>query len=107
MFTSVSQSRLADDIASERLGLTGAEADAVQGVLAGTESAAQVIARYPGEVAEQVTGLVRDAFVEGLQWAFRLDAALALAGVAVSVLFVGGSLLASRRTAAAARDPSA
>ena len=105
VFTSASQGRLTDDIASLQLGLTGAETDAVQGVLAGTESAADVIASYPGEVADQVVSLVRDAFLDGLQWAFRLDAVLALGGLVVSVLFVGGSVLASRRQTAA--DPPA
>jgi hypothetical protein len=36
--------------------------------------------------------LVRDAFAAGLQWGFRLVALLALAGLVVSVLSVGGSL---------------
>ena len=35
---------------------------------------------------------MRDAFVEGMNVAFRLDAALALVGVVVTVLFVGGGL---------------
>jgi EmrB/QacA subfamily drug resistance transporter len=39
-------------------------------------------------------------FIDGFQAGFRLDAAIALVGVAISVLFVGGSLLARRATAA-------
>jgi hypothetical protein len=35
--------------------------------------------------------LVRDAFVAGLHTAFRMDAALALAGFFVAVMFVGGA----------------
>jgi EmrB/QacA subfamily drug resistance transporter len=38
-------------------------------------------------------------FIDGFQAAFRLDGAIALVGLAISVLFVGGTLL-SRRTAA-------
>ena len=34
--------------------------------------------------------LVRDAFMDGMTTAFRLDTALALAAAAVTVLFVGG-----------------
>ena len=36
---------------------------------------------------------MRDAFAAGMQWAFRLVALMALVGLLVSVLFVGGSLL--------------
>lgn len=41
-------------------------------------------------------------FVDGFQAAFRLDAGLALLGLAVVALFVGGSLLGRRSTAAEA-----
>jgi EmrB/QacA subfamily drug resistance transporter len=39
-------------------------------------------------------------FIEGFQAAFRLDAGMALVGVVVSLLFVGGTLLARRPAAA-------
>jgi hypothetical protein len=38
-------------------------------------------------------------FIDGFQAAFRLDAGIALVGLAISVLFVGGSLLARRAEA--------
>jgi MFS family permease len=38
-------------------------------------------------------------FVDGIQAAFRLDAALSLVGFVVAVLFVGGTLFSRRRTA--------
>jgi EmrB/QacA subfamily drug resistance transporter len=38
-------------------------------------------------------------FVDGVQAAFRLDSALSLVGLAVTVLFVGGTLLGGRRAA--------
>jgi MFS family permease len=50
---------------------------------------------------EQLTGPVRDAFVEGMNVAFRVDAALALAGVLVTVLFVGGRVRLRRARVAA------
>jgi EmrB/QacA subfamily drug resistance transporter len=40
-------------------------------------------------------------FIDGFQASFRLDAGIALVGLAVSVLFVGGTLLGRRATAAA------
>jgi EmrB/QacA subfamily drug resistance transporter len=38
-------------------------------------------------------------FIDGFQAGFRVDAAIALIGLAASVLFIGGSLLARRETA--------
>jgi len=38
-------------------------------------------------------------FVDGIQAAFLLDAALSLVGLAITVLFVGGTLLGRGRTA--------
>ena len=40
-------------------------------------------------------------FIDGFQAGFRLDAGIALVGLAISVLFVGGSLVRRRATAAA------
>jgi EmrB/QacA subfamily drug resistance transporter len=40
-------------------------------------------------------------FIDGFQAGFRLDAGIALVGVVVSLLFVGGALLGRRRAAAA------
>ena len=77
----------------------------MQGVLAGTESAAEVIARQGGAAADRLVELVREAFVAGLAWSFRLVAVLALAGLLVSVLFVGGSLLGLGRPAGARAEP--
>jgi EmrB/QacA subfamily drug resistance transporter len=81
----------------DHLTLTGDEQEVVRGVLAGTDSAATVLARFPGETGEQLVGLVRDAFASGMRWAFTLDGLLAVAGIAVSVLFVGGSLVHRHR----------
>ena len=36
-------------------------------------------------------------FVDGIQAAFRLDAALSLVGLVIAVLFVGGRLFSRRR----------
>jgi MFS family permease len=43
---------------------------------------------------------VQPPFIDGFQAAFRLDAGIALVGVAISLLFVGGTLLARRPAAA-------
>jgi fucose permease len=92
VFTTASQDRLQRD-AKE---LSEKEVEEVQGALAGTESAAEIVARQGAAAGDRLLEVVRDAFVSGLNWSFRLVAALALAGLVVAVLFVGGSLLGPR-----------
>jgi EmrB/QacA subfamily drug resistance transporter len=95
VFTTASQDRLQ----REAKGLSEKEIEEVQGALAGTESAAEIVARQGAAAAERLLEVVRDAFVAGLNWSFRLVALLALAGLLVSVLFVGGSLRRRRSLA--------
>jgi EmrB/QacA subfamily drug resistance transporter len=99
VFTTASEDALQADLAGTRL--SGREVDALHGALSGTESASSLIARFPAQAADRLVELVREAFAAGMQWAFRLVALLALAGLVVSVLFVGGSLLGARRRPAA------
>jgi len=99
VFTTASEDALQEDLAGTRL--SGREVDSLHGALSGTESASSLIARFPAEAADRLVELVREAFAAGMQWAFRLVALLALAGLVVSVLFVGGSLLGARRRPAA------
>jgi hypothetical protein len=76
--------------------------DDVQGILAGTNSGAHVVATLPARAADAVLAVVRHAFAAGMQWAFRIVALLAFIGLVVTVLRVGGSLLAMRRAPAEA-----
>ncbi len=92
VFTTASQDRLQRDAAS----LREAEIEEIQGALAGTESAAEIIARQGRAAGDRLIEVVREAFVTGLNWSFRLVAVLALAGLVVAVLFVGGRLLGAR-----------
>ena len=87
VFTTASE----DKLQSAAAGLPESKIEDVQGVLAGTESA--------GSPGDQLVELVREAFASGLAWSFRLVAVLALAGLVVSVLFVGGSLRGRRASA--------
>jgi len=86
VFTTASE----DKLQSAAAGLPESKIEDVQGVLAGTESA--------GSPGERLIELVREAFASGLAWSFRLVAVLALAGLVVSVLFVGGSRRATARS---------
>jgi hypothetical protein len=103
VFTTASQDRLQRDAP----GLSESEVERVDGVLAGTESAAEVLAARGGAAAERIVETVRDAFAAGLGWSFRVVALLALAGLAVSLLYVGGSPFARRPRPATAPDPGA
>jgi EmrB/QacA subfamily drug resistance transporter len=105
VFVTASEDRLQKDLAATRLDTK--EIDTLHGALAGTESAAEILARFSRSNADRVLELIRDAFAAGMQWAFRLVAALALLGLLVSVLFVGGSLLRPRRAGAAEPEPRA
>ncbi len=92
VFTTASQDRLQRDAKQ----LSEKEVEEIQGTLAGTESAAEIIARQGRETGDRLLEVVRDAFVSGLNWSFRLVALLALAALVVAVLFVGGSLFGRR-----------
>jgi EmrB/QacA subfamily drug resistance transporter len=89
IFTTASEDRLQRDTVT----LSDKEITDVQGALAGTDSAAKVLAHHGGAVADRLVEIVREAFAAGLTWSFRLVAVLALAGFVVAVLFVGGPLV--------------
>jgi EmrB/QacA subfamily drug resistance transporter len=91
VFTRSAQDSLYSDAAALGVRARTSELDDVQGVLSGTDSAHRVIDQFPAQ-ATQITELVRDSFVQGMSTAFRVDAALAAAGVAVTIVFVGGRL---------------
>jgi EmrB/QacA subfamily drug resistance transporter len=94
VFVTASEDRLQKDLAGTRL--DNDDVDALHGALAGTESSAEILARFSQSVADRLLELIRDAFAAGMQWAFRLVAALALVGVLISVLSVGGPLRGPR-----------
>jgi MFS family permease len=95
VFTTASEDRLQSSPVTASL--TEPDREAVQGVLAGTDSAAEAVAQLSSRASDLVVSVVRDAFAAGMEWGFRLVAALALLGLVVTVLFVGGSLLRQRR----------
>lgn len=77
---------------------TGQE-HAVNGILAGTASAHQLVQRYP-HAAGALNRLSRDAFASGMHSGFRVAAALAAAGFLVAISFIGGRLRLSTKTLA-------
>ena len=103
VFVTASEDRLQKDLAETRL--DNDDVDALHGALAGTESSAEILARFSQSVADRLLELIRDAFAAGMQWAFRLVAALALVGVLISVLSVGGPLRGPRAAAEQTAQP--
>ena len=79
---------------TSKLGITldASEQASVRGVLAGTDSAATIVAQQSGPVGQQLVEVVRDAFVTGLRWALLFDFALAVIGLIVTAAKVGGPL---------------
>ena len=104
VFTTASEDKLQSELADTRL--SNDQIDALHGALAGTDSARPCSARFPGVVGDRLVELIREAFAAGMQWGFRLVAALALAGLVVSVLYVGGSLLGVKSQSGRAAEAS-
>jgi dipeptide/tripeptide permease len=99
--TTVFTTAATDSVQSSPLArvLSSAQQADVHGILAGTSSALKVRADLPTAVADHVAAVVREAFAAGMTWSFRLVALLALVGLAVTVLRVGGTLVGFRRRA--------
>lgn len=88
VFLTASHRALEQDAGSIGVSLTADEREAVGGVLAGTDTAAEIVGRYTGETADALVELVREAFASGFNWALRFDAALAFVGLVVAVSLV-------------------
>ena len=91
IFTALSDRKLDQQITAAGIPLTDSKSDAAHGILGGTQSGLQVQQQFP-DVAGEIERFVREAFVTGFDWAFRVDAILAFVGVAVAAAFVGDRL---------------
>jgi hypothetical protein len=68
--------------------LTVAERGALEGLLAGAESAQQVVGQFDPGMAQELLGIAGEAFAAGVRSGLRLDAAIAAVGVLVSLLLL-------------------
>jgi hypothetical protein len=98
VFAMVSHQSVQSDV--DRLGGAATEQQLreLQGVLAGTESSKAVQLALPSDAATELD-VVTDAFDDGLQWAFRLDALLVVVGVGVTVRMARSQRQATRAPA--------
>lgn len=92
LFTTRSESVLDSHVAALGTKITDTQSDLLHGILAGTRSGKQILTEFAPAVAHRLELLVREAFVSGLHLALRVDAVLALCGVAVAIAFVGGTV---------------
>ena len=89
IFAGAANDRLLGDAAKLGLSPTDQQVQDAQGILAGTDSAAAVVAQLPAD-ASRIVQLAQDAFVDALRVAFRVDAVISVVAVVVAVLFIGG-----------------
>lgn len=92
IFTSASESELSQKAADAGAPLSAQQESVLHGLLAGTDAAAAALANVAPARQAEIEAIVRDSFVYGLQVGLRFVAVAALAGLLVSVIYVGGSL---------------
>jgi EmrB/QacA subfamily drug resistance transporter len=107
VFTSVSESEVSEKATAAGGSLTEAQENVVHGVLAGTDSGQRAYDQLSASGAERALDIVRDSFVTGIHAGFRVIAAIAVVGVVISLLFVGGRLRGGAADAAPAAGDSA
>lgn len=88
-----SAERAAVDAHLRELNITLPDVDrqALNAILAGTESAQQVLQQFAPDVAGELISTAQAAFAAGVSAGLRLDAALAAAGVVVAMWFLRGT----------------
>jgi EmrB/QacA subfamily drug resistance transporter len=90
IFTTSSENELAEKAGSHGVDLTAHQTGVLHGVLAGTDASQQALAELPKSAVATIEKIVRDSFASGLQAGFRFVAIAALAGLVISVLYIGG-----------------
>ncbi len=92
IFTTVSEKQLSDDAAAAGTKLSEQQESVLHGLLAGTDAATRALAKIAPAKQAEIEQIVRDSFVSGVQVGFRVVAGVAVLGLIVSVLFVGGRI---------------
>jgi hypothetical protein len=67
---------------------SGHDVAVIHGILAGTDSGKQALSDFDTSVADRVIDVVKESFVAGAQFSFRIVAAIALGGLATAALGV-------------------
>jgi Na+/melibiose symporter-like transporter len=101
IFTSASERELAEKATDAGSRLTAHQEAVLHGDLAGTDAAEAALSELPTSAMDRIVDIVRDSFVYGIQVSFRVIAAIAVLGLIIALLFVGGRLFGGKREAAA------
>lgn len=88
LFTIRSEDVIVADATDAGLRMSDQQAAVIHGVLAGTESGKAAFTDFSASVADRVLQVVRDSFVAGAQFSFRVVGVIALAGLVVAILGV-------------------
>lgn len=91
VFLATSNSEVSEEANSLGVDLSAAETTDIQGVLAGTETSAELLDTHASS-ADELVEIATDAFVTGFRWVYVFVAALALAGLAVTAFKVAGPI---------------
>ncbi|HKJ36986.1 MAG TPA: DHA2 family efflux MFS transporter permease subunit [Solirubrobacterales bacterium] len=92
VFTSVSENELSSEAADAGTKLSESQESVLHGLLAGTDAATAALAKIMPAKQAEIEQIVSDSFVAGIQVGFKVVAAVALVGLIVSVVYVGGRL---------------
>jgi EmrB/QacA subfamily drug resistance transporter len=92
IFTSVSEKELSSEAADAGTKLSESQESVLHGLLAGTDQATAALARIAPAKQAEIEQIVADSFVAGIQVGFRVVAVIALVGLVVSVVYVGGRI---------------
>ena len=90
IFETVSENEVSDKAAAAGTSLTESQENVVHGVLAGTEPGQRAFDQFSSSGADRALDVVRDSFVAGIHAGFRVVSLIAVVGVVIALLFIGG-----------------
>ena len=88
LFTVRSENAIVSDAKDVGLSLNDQQAAVIHGVLSGTESGSAAFSQLSGSAADRALEVVKESFVAGAQFSFRVVGVIALAGLVVAILGV-------------------
>jgi Na+/melibiose symporter-like transporter len=106
IFTSSSEGELADKASEAGAQLTAHQESVLHGDLAGTDAAEAALRELPTGAMDRIVDIVHDSFVVGIQTSFTVVAGIAVLGLIISLLFVGGQLIGGRHEAGPQTPPT-
>jgi hypothetical protein len=88
LFTIRSEDEVVSKASDFGLRMSEQQASVIHGVLAGTESGQAAFSEFRTSVADRVLAVVKDSFVAGAQFSFRVVAGIAVVGLLIAILAV-------------------